>query len=372
MIRLTEPVYGPEEYAALSQVMDSGFLSPGPAVRSFEEKWAQRHGVAGCVAVSSGTLALIAALNALKDAPLSAPSSPGDYVITTDYTCAPTVAAIVHAGYEPVFVDVEPDSLGISPERLDCEIKLRKHNVFAVIPVHVYGAPVSQAVFDVCADNNVRVVEDACEAHGATIGDKQVGSIGTMGCFSFRGDKMITTGGTGGAVLTNDLALDGAVRAERDLFLQPSRWRRYDADGYGLGCQMSELQASFGTAQIDRLDGLIAVRRELAALYTRLLDAKNLPVGVPQAGIEGHVWWRFFVLLLHHAPKQVFERLHEGGVESFPAFTPMSVLFGGLGDPPTGPESGLLHRQGLCLPLHPGMTADDVVFVVDQLEDALR
>lgn len=357
MITLTAPLVGVEEEDAVIACLREGQLSPGKRVAEFEDSWAAVVGTRHAVAVGSGTLALTLALRAV----LQGGTRP--LVVTSDFTCAPTVAAVHHAGARTLTVDCSPSTLGLDPRALRSALG----GADVLLPVHVYGAPVDQEVFAICAEENVAVVEDACEAAGARIPglpDLVLGSLGRAGAFSFRGDKMITTAGVGGAVTTNDDQIARFVRDNRDSYLGKGV-DRYFAHGWGTGGQMSEPQAAFGLVQIQRLPDLIERRRAIAAEYSRLLIGSAV---TPPDAVPGHVWWRYMVRLPTDVdPVRVCQELAEKGIETVRAFTPMSQLKIPVALAHEAPVAESLFRTGLCLPIGPHMSLETVAIVVEHL-----
>jgi len=365
-LALTSPEFGEPERSSVLSCLDSGWLSPGDYVQVFERMWSAFLHAQHCVAVSSGTAALLTVLDALRE------RRSGSIVVTATYTCAPTYAAAVHAGCKVAVVDAEPERLGMAPDRLsELLAELGPANVLAVVPVHVYGAPVHPDVFQVCEEVGVPIIEDACEAAGAWYEDgRLVGHSGLAGCFSFRGDKIITTGGAGGAVITDDEELAIAVRSRRDLFLHVGEWARYDAAGLGFGCQMSNLQAAFGIPQIGRVQSLVAHRQRIAEVYRSAL--RDLPIAVP-VDVRGHVYYRLCVSLKSaHQPADVAVALSERGIETIAAFTPMHLLpfhkDHGAGVVHAMPCASSIWKTGICLPIGPNVSARDVMRVADALE----
>lgn len=348
MIRLTEPHYGDEERRAVEAVMESTMLTPGEKVREFEDKWAGYVGTEFAVAVNSGTLALIVALHAMKriHEQINAPSA--EWVIVPSFTCSPTVAAVINAGLRPAFVDAD-ETWGMCPVALnDALSTLGNRNVLAVLPVHVYGKPFSLGVFEVAEHHGVQVLEDACEAHGAEYPrDGKVGSVGAAGAFSFRGDKMITTMGVGGAVTTDDALLAEEMAKARDLYLSDGARKYATAFAAGWGAQMSEAQAAFGIEQIDRLPGIIADRRFIARAYGHELT-------------DGEVCWR--VPMRVPRPDHAVKIAAEAGVEMVKVFSPLHEQPIGESYPwfATTDLATTLDRQAVCVPVHSGMSNTDV------------
>src|SRR5437879_3159720 len=201
MISIASPLLGAEEKDAVLQVLLSGQLAKGELVAAFEQGFAEICNVEEAVAVSSGTAALHLAL-------LAHGIGPGDEVITTAFSFAATANVILLVGATPVFVDIEPDTYNIDPVLVEAAITSRTR---AILPVHLYGNPCDvRRLQQLAAAHHLALIEDACQAHAASVGEKPVGSFGT-GCFSFYPTKNMTTG-EGGMVTTNDPMIAERVR----------------------------------------------------------------------------------------------------------------------------------------------------------------
>src|SRR6266581_2727871 len=239
MISIARPLLGAEEEAAILRVLASGQLAQGEQVAIFERRFAELCQVQEAVAVSSGTAALHLAL-------LAHGIGPGDEVITTAFSFAATANVILLVGATPVFVDIEPDTYTLDPALVGAAITPRTK---AIMPVHLYGHPASMKRLKPLAEaHNLVIIEDACQAHAASIDGKPVGSFGT-GCFSFYATKNITTG-EGGMVTTNDPEIAERVRLLRNHGQEACYYQI--ALGYNL--RMTELQAALGIAQIGKLE----------------------------------------------------------------------------------------------------------------------
>ena len=292
----------------------------------------------------------------------------GDVVLSAAYTCIPTVLPAVWRGADLWFADCEKEVLGVSQagfdEALEHMGRLNKTpKVF--IPVHVYGQVVDRAVMDMARDRGIPVVEDACEAHGATWWDgSKVGIKGLMACFSFRGDKLITAGGVGGMVVTDDEDLAKGMRELRDM-LPRQRSLRYTPSIIGRAHQLGELNAAFGRCQIPVLATIIRMRQQVLEWYSQLLPRS----------VEGK-WhgrrsaaWRFMVMLPPGVDRvRVMDEMDAMGIETLPGFTALNLLSmfsEGEGHCPVAEDIG---ARGLCLPLHGGMTPSDVNSVCEALK----
>ncbi|GAA3232040.1 DegT/DnrJ/EryC1/StrS family aminotransferase [Dactylosporangium siamense] len=259
-IHLSAPDISGTEERYLVNALRSGWVAPvGPDLDAFETEIARRCGTAHAVGVSSGTAALHLALLAMG-------VGPGDAVVVPTLTFAATANAVVYTGAEPVFVDCEPDTGNVDValvERAVADLRRDGRHVGAVIPVDLFGA---------CADNarlealDVPLLEDAAEALGASRDGRQAGSFGRAAALSFNGNKIITTSG-GGMLVTGDAALAARCRYLATQARQPVA--HYEHADIGYNYRLSNLLAAVGRAQLSRLDGMIARRRQLRERYAK-------------------------------------------------------------------------------------------------------
>jgi perosamine synthetase len=265
MIAIAHPLLGAEEEAAALRVLGSGQLVQGECVATFERRFAELCHVREAVAVSSGTAALHLAL-------LAHDIGPGDEVITTAFSFAATANVILLVGATPVFVDIEPDTFTLDP--IQAEMALTRRTK-AIIPVHLYGHPCEMNRLQKIAEAfSLVIIEDASQAHAATIDERPVGSFGT-GCFSFYATKNMTTG-EGGMVTTNDSATAERVRLLRN----HGQEARYYQIALGYNLRLTELQAALGIAQIAKLEQLTQRRIANAKYLTNNLQ------GIVQTPVE--------------------------------------------------------------------------------------
>ena len=256
----------------------------GAALEDFEREFAEFLGVRHVVGVSSGT-------DALRLALLAAGIGAGDAVITVPMTFIATVAAIVQTGARPVFVDIEPDSCNISVERLEHYLRRGRWNVpngpRAILPVHLYGLPAPMgALRELAARYGLRLIEDACQAHGARVKVAgcwmKAGAAGDAGCFSFYPGKNLGGWGEGGAFATNNEAMSAAVAQLRD----HGRASHYTHDALGYNARLDSLQAGVLRAKLQRLAEWNERRRILAARYCELLSGCDLVLPHEPEGTE--------------------------------------------------------------------------------------
>jgi dTDP-4-amino-4,6-dideoxygalactose transaminase len=270
-IYLSSPDVGDLEEAYLREAVRSGWVAPlGPNVDAFERALAERVGVAHAVALNSGTAALHLALLGLG-------IGPGDVVVVPTLTFVATANAVVYTGAQPVFVDCDPATGNIDVELLDSVlVRLRAEGrpARALVTVDLFGRCADyDALLPLCAHHGVPVVEDAAEALGATFGGRAAGSFGVAGVLSFNGNKIMTTSG-GGALLSDDAALANRARYLSTQAREPVAHYEHTAVGYNY--RLSNLLAAVGLAQLERLDDMIARRRQLRDRYAKLV-----------AGVEG-------------------------------------------------------------------------------------
>ena len=239
MIPIARPFLGAEEEAAVLRVLASGQLAQGKMVAAFEQRFADVCHVREAIAVSSGTAALHLAL-------LAHGIGPGDEVITTAFSFAATANVILLVGATPVFVDIDPITYTLDLDMVEAAITSRTR---AVIPVHLYGHPCDMPkLMQLATAHHFAVIEDACQAHAASIDGRPVGSFGT-GCFSFYSTKNMTTG-EGGMVTTNDSALAESIRLMRS----HGQKERYYHIAMGHNLRMTEMQAALGVVQLEKLE----------------------------------------------------------------------------------------------------------------------
>lgn len=358
MIPVAEPKFGGNELKYVSDCITSGWVSSkGKYVNQFETNFAEFCGVKRGVATFNGTIALHLLLAALN-------IGPGDEVIVPTLTFVATANAVAYTGATPVFVDSEPRTWNIDPAGIEAAITPRTK---AIIPVHLYGHPADMdAIVAIAEAHNLLVLEDAAEAHGATYKDRPVGSLGHAAIFSFMGNKIITTG-EGGLVVTDDESL-----AERCFFLQ-NHARQPDSPYWhteiGFNYRMTNLQAALGVAQLEQIDGFIAIRRKNAAYYMeRLGDVPGLTMP-PQATWAENVYWMFAPLIESEFGVDrdtVLDQLKENDIEPRPFFAPVHTMpMYNTGQ--SLPVAESLSARGVNLPSGTTLTTTQIDTVCDAL-----
>jgi perosamine synthetase len=365
MIAVNEPLLGERELEYVAQCVRTGWVSSaGEFISRFEDGWAgycgRRHGVA----VANGTVALQLATACLDLAP-------GDEVIIPTFTIISCAVAVIANRGVPVLIDSDPETWCLDVGLLEAKITPRTR---AIMPVHIYGHPVDMdPLLELAQRHRLVVVEDAAEVHGAEYLSRRVdpagrwqrcGSFGALSCFSFYANKAITTG-EGGMVLTDDPALAQRLRSLRNLCFQPDR--RFEHEELGTNARLTNLQAALGVAQLERIDEIVARKREIGRRYSRLLA--GLPgVQLPaERSWARSVYWMYGLVLDESTgldAASCARRLLERGIETRPFFLGMHEqpalrrlgLFGGE----RYPVSERLARRGLYLPSGLALTDEQI------------
>lgn len=347
------PIIGEAEIEAALRVMRGGNVVQGPEVAAFEEEFAAVVAGRHCVAVNSGTSALVIALLGLG-------IGPGDEVVVPSFTFAATANAVRLAGATPVFADIEPDTFCLSPAATAAAIGPR---TAAIMPVHLYGHPADMAALGgLAARHGLAVVEDAAQAHGATLDGTPVGAFGQAGCFSFYPTKNMHSL-EGGMVTTADEALARRCRLLRNQGME----QRYANELVGYNMRLTDVGAAVGREQLRKLAGWNELRRANAAK----LDAGLIGVTTPavRAGVE-HVYHQYTVRVAadRRDALQGFLRARRiGSAVYYPVPVHRLPSFGLDLDLPATEAAA---REVLSLPVHPSLSADELDRVVEATRGA--
>ena len=366
-IPVNEPLLDGNEKKYLNQCVDTGWISSdGPFVRQFEEAFSasvhRKHGIA----VSNGTAAIDAAIEALD-------IRPGDEVILPAFTIISCVQQIVRIGATPIFIDADRLTWNMDIAQIESKITARTK---AVMVVHIYGLPVDlDPVLEICQRNNLLLIEDAAEVIGQTYNGKPCGSFGDISTVSFYPNKHVTTG-EGGMVLTNDDSLAEKCRALRNLCFKAER--RFVHDELGWNLRMSNLQAAVGLAQFERLDAHIENKRAIGARYrANLSSVPELQLALHETSYATNVYWVNGVVLSDEAcsAREIMSDLATRGVGTRPFFFPLHkqpVLQPFLTTQYSLPQSERLGEQGFYLPSGLTLTNEDIDYCSQQVIDVLR
>lgn len=365
-IHVCEPTLRGNEKRYVNECLDGNWISSaGRFITAFERAFADACETKYAVACTSGTTALHLAMATMD-------LGPGDEVILPTFTMIATVNAVAYTGAKPVLVDSEPETWNIDMNQVADKIT-RKTRL--VVPVHTYGHPAEMDSLMALADKHgFTVLEDAAEAHGATYKGRKVGGLGHAAAFSFYANKNITTG-EGGMITTNDEAFAKTSRTLRDHAFSPERhfWHKFRGFNY----RMTNLQAAIGLAQVERLDELVARRRENAALYNLLLADVPGIVRPPQAAHVENVFWMYCALVREEfgMSRDALRRFLGGeGIETRTFFIPIHLqpIYYSFFKGQRFPVAESLCKGGLYFPSSASLTNDDIHFVAEMTCQAHR
>lgn len=348
LIPVYKPLIGSEEQVNVADAVESTWISSkGRYLQEFETGFAEYLGVAEGVATCNGTVSLHLILEALG-------IGKGDEVIVPTLTYVASVNAIQYTGATPVFVDSDPVYWNLDPADVEAKITPRTK---AIMVVHLYGHPADMdPILEAAKRHGIAVIEDAAEAHGAEYKGRKVGALGFAGSFSFFGNKIITTG-EGGMVVTVDRDFAERCRHLRGQGVSPTRTYWHDVVGYNY--RMTNLAASIGVAQLQRIDDVIEMKRAIAARYcANLADIPGvtLPPEMPWAK---SVYWMVSVLVEPALRDSLMEFLKENGVETRPFFYPAHIMpMYAAGQ--SFPVAERLGASGINLPSFPELTDDEI------------
>lgn len=354
------------------KTLKSDWLTQGPAVAKFEQDLANYCGSKYAVVASNGTVALQAAY-------FAADLKPGDEVITSPITFPATSNAAIWQGGKPVFVDI--DETG----NIDVEM-IEKHitkNTKVIAPIDYTGRPVNlSAIFEIAKNNNLIVVEDACQALGGSYYGQKIGSLSDLTVFSFHPVKTITTG-EGGAILTNNekfykrLKLFVNHGISRDSFIYSSEGPWYfEAQELGINCRLTDFQSALGSSQLLRADMFVKKRRELANNYLEAFkDCENIKLPLPDNQNEESAWHLFVIQLKNkHSNRraEIFKQLRDAGIAVQVHHIPVHLhpYYQGLGYAKgICPKAEKFYESIISLPLYPDLTSEQQLEVIEKVKE---
>jgi perosamine synthetase len=365
MIHIAQPIIEDEEREAVNKVLKSGLLAQGPKVAELEEAFAKYCGTKYSVAVNSGTAALHCALYA-------AGVKPGDEVITVPFSFIATINPVLMQGAYPVLVDIEPEAFNINLDLLERAITPKTK---AIIPVDLYGQPYDYNVLKTIASkHDIKIIEDACQAVGATYQDKKAGDLGDLGCFSLYATKNIMSG-EGGVITTSDEAYVKKIKQFRQHGMTAMN-NTYEYTELGYNYRMSDLHAAIAVEQLKKADKFNK---------TRMDNAKLLDMGL--AGIKGlilpqvkpersHVYHQYTIRITQEfaLPRDEvikYLRNHEIGAgiyypKPLHAYPHIAKLGYKMGD---FPEAEKAAKEVLSLPVHPKVTKEDINNIINAIKE---
>jgi len=344
---------------AVLEVLDSGWYILHERVQEFEKKFAEFCGVKNAVCVASGTAAIFLSLKALD-------IKHGDEVIIPSFSFIATANPIMEVGAKPVFVDIDPRTYTIDPEKIRKAVTRRTK---AIMPVHLYGHPADMdPILDIAKENGLYVVEDACQSHGAVYKGRRAGGIGNVACFSFYPSKNMTVCGDGGAVVTNDDEVAEKVRKLRD----HGRVDKYVFDLQGYNLRFNEIQAAIGIKQLEKLPRWNEARRNIAKMYNKALD--DLVTTPTEESWAKHVYHLYVIRSKKRDELQKF--LSNSGISTLvhypvpiheqPAITSL------MGTQPTLGNTEKFAKEVLSIPMCPTLTVSEVDYVSGKMREFFK
>ena len=347
----------PDIDAALQRVIDNSSYILGPEVIAFEKNFAAFCGVNHAVGTDSGTAALHLALLLLE-------VGPGDEVITTTHTFVATAEVISLTGARPVFVEIDPRTYNLDPEKVKAAITPRTK---VLMPVHLYGQTAEMdPLLELAKQHNLRVIEDAAQAHGAMYRGKPAGSLGDIGCFSFYPGKNLGAYGDGGMLVTNDAELADRARMLRN----HGRREKYEHLLVGYGYRLDALQAAILDVKLSHLKKWNDQRRAHAEYYTKLLSGLDVVTPFEPA----HMYGVYHLYVIATAKRDaLLQHLKTYGIEAgihYPIPLHLQPVYRNLGyHSGDFPHAERAANQVLSLPMYPELTNDQIEYIVDKVRE---
>lgn len=358
-VPIAKPIIGEEEIENVVEVLKSGMIAQGPKVMEFEEKFANWIGAKYGIATNSGTSALHVAL-------LACGIGEGDEVITTPFTFIASGNAIVYTGATPVFADIDLDTYTIDPDKIE---DLITDKTKAILPVQLYGqAADMDKIREIAEKHDLKIIEDAAQAHGAEYNGEKVGTLGDMACFSFYPTKNMTTS-EGGMITTND----GELAKKAQMFRAHGASERYHHDEIGYNFRMTDIAAAIGLAQLNVIDEFNNKRISNANyLNEQLKDVEGIVTPKSPDNYK-HVYHQYTILVEKGNRDDWVEFLTNKGIGTgihypIPLYNqPIYKKLGIEGDCPLAEKAA---DNVISLPVHPSLTKEDLDLVVDAVKEA--
>ena len=343
---------------AISNVLNRGWFILGEELLAFEEEFASYCNVDYGIGVGSGTEALHLSLVACG-------VEPGDEVITVPNTAVPTVSAISCAGAIPAFVDIDPNTYTMDPNKLEDYLKKRftTKKAKAVIPVHLYGYPADMdPILEIARRYGLKVIEDACQAHGAEYKNQKVGSLGDAGCFSFYPSKNLGAYGDGGMIVTNDSDLAKRISMLRNY----GQENRYHHKIKGFNSRLDEIQAAILRIKLRHLDRWNKRRRQIAKIYDQGTAHSEIKKPIEMDNSQ-HVYHLYVIRTKNR--EEIQKNLLEKGIETiihYPVPIHLQEAYKDLKlKESTFPQAELHAKESVSLPVYPELSDSEVQHICD-------
>jgi dTDP-4-amino-4,6-dideoxygalactose transaminase len=364
MIPIAKPNIGKEEEEAVLEVLRSGMLARGPKTKEFEEAFALYTGIGHAISTSSGTTALHLAL-------LANGIGKDDEVIIPPVTFFATASTVMFCGAKPVFVDIDPDTFNMDVGKVEGAIT---PNTKGIVPVHMYGQPVDmKPLMEIAEKHDLKVIEDACQSHGAEYAGKKVGTFGSASCFSFYPTKNMVAG-EGGMIVTDD----GDLKTECMLLRDHGEITHYEHVVLGYNFRMTELAAAIGVEQLKKLPGFVEKRQKNAKMLNEgLSDLEG--IRTPSVIENGtHVYYQYIIKVEDGFPMnrdQLVEFLHKKDIGARPSYPkPLSeqAILRTMGVGADCPVARGVLPEIMELPVHPLVSDDDITYIIETIKEAGR
>jgi len=360
-IPISQPSITQKEIDYVTDAVKSGWVSSlGEYVEKFEKMFSEYCDTKYSLTTSNGTVALHLTLAALG-------IKQEDEVIVPNFTFIATANSVKYLGGKVITADIDEETYCISPKAIEKAITSKTK---AIIPVHLYGHPANMAEINkIAKENNVFVIEDAAEAHGADINGKKVGGLGDAGIFSLYGNKIITSG-EGGIITTNNHALYEKMKYLRDQSM--SLEKRYWHTEIGFNYRMTNLQAALAVAQLERIDEMLDKRIEIFSWYHKYLNNINGIKLNPKSENYKNVYWMICVELLNLSEIErdnIMVTLNDKHIDSRPYFYPISEM--PMYTTVNAPVTKLISERGINLPCYFDITKEQVVYICKELKKLL-
>lgn len=368
-IPVNEPLLNGNEKKYLNQCIDTGWISSeGPFVKQLEENFSSYCGQKYGIAVANGSVAIDVAIRALKEV---YGWQDGDEIITPDFTIISSTQSIVYNKLKPVFVDAEPITWNMDTTKIEQMITNRTK---AIMVVHIYGLPTDMApVFELAKKYNLKIIEDAAQAHGQSYNDKKCGGMSDISTFSFYPNKHVTTG-EGGMILTSSDELFKKCNYFKNLCFTAEN--RFVHNDLGWNFRMSNLQAAVGVAQLEKLEEHIEIKKQMGAMYQKLLNGIPCQLPCPKTDYAQNNYWVFGLLLsddIKFDAKTAMKKLAANGIGTRPFFYPMSeqpiLKKMGIVDNTDHPVSKKLYERGFYIPSGLNLTCDKIEVVANKVKE---
>ncbi len=370
MIPVFTPLVGEEELKNVAKAIKTNWISSkGEFIERFEQGFANYCNVKYGVTTNGGNSSIHLALASLD-------IGKGDEVIVPNFTMMSPAFSVIYTGAIPVFVDVDEETMTIDVNKIEEKITSKTK---AIMAVHIYGHPCEMdKIIEIAEKHNLKVIEDAAEAHGAEYKGKKIGSIGDVACFSFYANKLITTG-EGGMLVTNNPKIYEKAKYLRDLALSQKPGERFKHYDIGFNYRMTNLQAAIGCAQLEKIDKFLNIKIKNALLYNLLLKNVEGVILPPEKPYVKNSYWMYAIKIDEEkfgiSKKELMEKLSKKGIDSRDFFFPLNKqpCLKKLGiDYQSGenfPISEKLFKQGLYLPSGLNLKEEEIGYICKTIKE---